>query len=477
MSIRLSVWMVVCALAGACGSVSADNDASPSDQPDADPNAPDADPNAPDAQTTGPLTVTVYQENGSPQSGVSVVFQKADGSVVQRLMTDGDGEASSTVDAGDQVTVARVTSNNTHEVFTFVGVKPGDHLHTGQPRTTLFDQSYGQLQVQLKAFPGALSYRIDTGCPYSATPDPNLLAKVDLYAVCHDPNGVVPVYATAYDELGRAIAYEVGSLGGGGVGSLSMGDAWRTDFTTASFTVTDTPIESPLYPHVYLDTAPAPETWSFDPTLPVSPTAGENVNGTAVLPKQLGTGYIYDVEQYYYAGVQTQYRLLSQRKSGAIAASLALDGDDLLPYITGRGLVGTGDPTRPKLTWTVAASLGGADGGIVQTSWYDGNAQVYHVWSLAVPPGATEVKLPALPDSLADFRPTADLAPREPDVVVLDSDALAGYDAFRQVARSYPYAGGNVFRPLAGAGNNARLRATYVGIAESVAPPRPRNHR
>ena len=476
MSNRLAVVCVGLTIASGCGAVSSDTDA--------DPNRPDAKRaddggivDEPDAQTTGLLTVTVYNEYGSGDTSASVVFQKADGTVVQRLPTDANGEATSTVDAGDLVTVARINYNGDNELFTFVGVKPGDHLLSGYPRTVLANSSYGEVSAKLAPFDGAAFYRVDTGCLYIDDADAEGNALVGLYEQCHDPTGNIPLYAYAMDSQGRLIAYATRTLANGGAGSIQIdASEWRTDFATTSISVTNSPAESALYPHLYVDNQPLPERFSFDPTLPINPQPGENVNGTAVLPKGLGTGYVYDVEQFVYTGQNTQYRLLSQRKSGTVPASIAIDGAQLLPYLTGRNLVGTGDPQRPKLTWAAAASLAGTDGGIVQTGWYDNANQRYHVWSFSVPAAATEVQLPALPDSLAEYRPSVDVGPREPDVVFIDADGVAGYDAFRQLVRSYTYANGTVFRAVLGNGD-LKVRATYVGQANSFVPPRPRSRR
>jgi hypothetical protein len=406
-----------------------------------------------------------------------VVFQHADGTVVQRLDTDDNGEATSTVDAGDMVTVARISHDNYNELFTFVGVKPGDHLHTGFPRSVLFENAYGDLSLKIAPFQGAVLYLVDTGCAFTASANADGVATVTLYPTCHEPDGNIPVYVQAQDDQGRVIAYASLTLPGGGVGSHQLeANQWRTDFATTAISVTHSPAESALFPHVYLDNQPLPERFSFDPTLPVSPMPGENVNGTAVLPKGLGTGYVHDVEQFYYNGPIMQYRLLSQRKAGTIPASIAIDGTQLLPYLTGRNLVGTGDPTRPKLTWTTAASLAGTDGGLVQTGWFDPSNKRYHQWTFSVPPTATEVQLPALPDSLAEYRPTVDVGPRDPDAVFFEADGVAGYNAFRQVVRSYTYPNGTVFRAVLGDGD-LKVRATYVGEAGSFAPPGPRSRR
>lgn len=88
-----------------------------------------------------PTDVQVTVRDGqSPQAGVLVVFQRADGTATE-VTTDARGVAAAEVPDGASVTVVRtypVAPGETpipDEVYTYVGVKAGDRLALGKPAT------------------------------------------------------------------------------------------------------------------------------------------------------------------------------------------------------------------------------------------------------------------------------------------------------------------------------------------------------
>jgi hypothetical protein len=125
---------------------------------------------------------------------------------------------------------------------------------------------------------------------------------------------------------------------------------------------------------------------------------------------------------------------------------VTLDASQHLPRLTANGVVGTGDAARPQLTWASEMPLGGADGGIVMLDWYAETIQRTQEWILIVPPGATEVRLPELPESLAAWRPTADTNLPPPGVMFVESTSIAGYDDLRQQVgwMVFPYQGSSL---------------------------------
>ncbi len=84
-----------------------------------------------DAVTTGPVKVVAIA-NSALVANVDVIFQNADDSVVTTLKTDANGAAQATMVAGGSVTVIMPPDPRSMEqqVFTWVGVKPGDELLT-----------------------------------------------------------------------------------------------------------------------------------------------------------------------------------------------------------------------------------------------------------------------------------------------------------------------------------------------------------
>ena len=80
----------------------------------------------------------VVQDGATLQSGVRVVFQNADGSTLVEKMTDGSGFAAMEMPDGGNLTVIRTYppvpppgEPRPPDVYTYVGVKPGDRLALG----------------------------------------------------------------------------------------------------------------------------------------------------------------------------------------------------------------------------------------------------------------------------------------------------------------------------------------------------------
>ena len=100
--------------------------------------APDATP--PDAMVQ-PVTVTIYDPStGAPSSGLPVAFLNADNSVVLEVTTDSTGSASAVMTALGSVTVGAAqvgddNNGNPGNVYTWLGVKPGDVLIANRPAT------------------------------------------------------------------------------------------------------------------------------------------------------------------------------------------------------------------------------------------------------------------------------------------------------------------------------------------------------
>ena len=83
---------------------------------------------------TAPVTLTI-KRNGVAQSNIVVHFQNADSTLVATEMTDGSGTASHVMAPGGYVSAIDpyvvAAGLPTSQVYTFAGVKPGDHLQLG----------------------------------------------------------------------------------------------------------------------------------------------------------------------------------------------------------------------------------------------------------------------------------------------------------------------------------------------------------
>lgn len=101
-----------------------------------DPNDPN-DPNDPGEPTTE-VKVTV-RDRTSPLAAMPVIFQRADDSVIAETTTGTDGSAIADMPDGGTVTIIRLRPDDQNgnpqspELFTYVGVKPGDVLELQRP--------------------------------------------------------------------------------------------------------------------------------------------------------------------------------------------------------------------------------------------------------------------------------------------------------------------------------------------------------
>ncbi len=118
---------------------------------------------APDAQVPG-IVKAVAVRFGKILEGATVIFQNADGSTISTKPTDATGEASETMLPGGTVNIvmeqgpisgrAIARGGPANEVVSFVGVKPGDVLRTGDTYPTL---TYVTRELTLPTLPqGAL---------------------------------------------------------------------------------------------------------------------------------------------------------------------------------------------------------------------------------------------------------------------------------------------------------------------------------
>src|SRR3954471_16107271 len=122
---------------------------------------PDASPLA-DGPITGgqPVTLTVT-DGGAPKAGVHVYFLNADSSPVATVDTGADGVASAVMAAGGSVTALDPSQPERpdHVLFTYLGVKPGDHLSLANS-----GGASDSFTLSAPAVTGATNYDVFTTC-------------------------------------------------------------------------------------------------------------------------------------------------------------------------------------------------------------------------------------------------------------------------------------------------------------------------
>jgi hypothetical protein len=111
-----------------------------------------------------PVTLTITRD-GLPQEGIVVYFQNSDSTLVASGMTDATGSVSQVMNAGGYVTAmdpyaAPSGLPPAYDVFTFAGVKPGDHLRLSDDNTFLSMT----VTLPVETDPAISYYRVHSPC-------------------------------------------------------------------------------------------------------------------------------------------------------------------------------------------------------------------------------------------------------------------------------------------------------------------------
>ena len=382
----------------------------------------DATPGAPDSAGPGPVTVRVLSFDGlrTPLEGVKVGFFAPDGGHQATVETDGDGAATSDLEAGGAVAAfldgppAGVAGPVVRLVL---GVAPGDEIviagdsfHSGEPPVTM--------NVVLPALAGSVFYDLSTSCGnYGSN---TTTVAISFYPECD--NDTFSFVATASGDAGRHY------LRGENVPVVASG------------------------------TYEAPGSWQMTPNRPFLFTE---------VPDEAGT---VDVGVF---GVRTgdhQIDVHLLRDSAVVAEDMITLHPDRIPnydetmiWSTVRAeqpalgtfnyvrWLGPDDPTDSnlgelKLPWMTQVIYDNASRGLdwrligsgefdatyvtLIASINDGKVFTEVEWFVVAPPGIEEIVLPELPDELSRYFIS------DPEYVnafgqIVDSDQLDGYDAAR----------------------------------------------
>jgi len=110
------------------------------------------------------VAISVSDSRDNPIANATVVFQDAGGSLVSATRTDAQGNAAATMATGGSVTVDIESVDSVPKLYTYVDVKPGDHLQIGSPPSTI------NATVTAPEYPGldpsTLSYHVETRCGF-----------------------------------------------------------------------------------------------------------------------------------------------------------------------------------------------------------------------------------------------------------------------------------------------------------------------
>lgn len=347
----------------------------------------------------GTATVVVF-DDGNPASDRAVIFGDAAGAVLSSTKTAKDGSASGPMTPHGMVTVAN--SANDGHLMTVMAVEPGERIVIGEQE----DEGAATERVCsaaisiASAYPNATRYGISVGVnevPPAGPGTPVALAVLKRFVV----DGKVRAVAFARDDSGRVLAYTQALLDGcvrtdAGPGKIAATlPAWSTDFRKLT-------IQASSQEHGTVEAAiklVPPGADAFSLGTREAPLPG-SVSLELLAPRPLGTRGKMKIEMTYEDG-HDHAEIEEERADIPEKTTFAL-GERLLPRIRDAVVDGQGS-ARPSVRWSAARSLASADALVARFAW---PATREHVWTIVAPPDSpSRLVVPALPDSMAEWRP------------------------------------------------------------------------
>lgn len=155
-----------------------------------------------------PMAVTLtVTSGGSPQSGIKVYFQGSDSSLISNTMTDGSGVASAIMPNGGFVTALDPTGalggGTFHVVYTFAGVKSGDHLFIKDDFSSSVDVT---VTAPVDGTSGVTSYLFSTPCDNTTIVAPGSAAQPQATLSLDGPCATTSDFLVAsLDDVGQVI--------------------------------------------------------------------------------------------------------------------------------------------------------------------------------------------------------------------------------------------------------------------------------
>ncbi|MBV8761148.1 MAG: hypothetical protein JO257_27880 [Deltaproteobacteria bacterium] len=341
-----------------------------------------------DAAQPQPVTITTIA-SGTPNPGVHVYFLNADSSVVLATTTDAQGTASAVMAAGGSVTAidpyrtGQAFGGFNDELYTFMSVKPGDHLRlASSPAPTTITVT---ATMPVDSNGSAASYEIDSPCgTASATPGgsgapattpltlSNCGATTDFLVVARDANGAALDY------------FFMPNVAVADAGTVSFPGATYTAAATRTYTLQNAPLGTIQLSDQLVD---ANHGVYFRSTT--------TSNGSASLAMPDFTGAKSIVNYNFYPGGDSRYTMLEW---GPYTATYTTD-------VAARELaVFQGSPTYDVASHSIGMQEGsGATPDFILVQ-LDANRSNAHTWAWhIVAPQANTTIVPVLPTDVYDF--------------------------------------------------------------------------
>lgn len=391
--------------------------------------------------TPGPVGVRVVTgiDAHQPSPGIDVIFGDVNGTVLHRTRTDAAGQASFTMDEGGMATLVFRNPDNPKVPYleTFTDLRPGDMVESSvvyySPASVPL---LGAIQIDFpeRRLPsGTVVIQIDLGCQswYVYTRWERLqgyVAQVSKY--CSLPgDGKLDVVLTALNGDMVPLAFSISrgnALDPSTKTRAYFPDGWRTDFRTLGIAYSNVSAGMTV---LSSDVMPSYQGLSR------SQYRGPDI---AVVPGQSGVRGLRYPDLADALSFAAQLVTAKDAWSGPYLtyfgsftdtpASVSVDFATDVPPLVSNVALTDGATVRPGVTWMAPADLSKVDIGSYQISWKVVD-YYFASWEVLFPPDAqSPLRVPALPDELAAFRPPADPQRLSLDGVVLVTDSsVSGY--------------------------------------------------
>lgn len=409
-------------------------DASTPNPPPTPPPPPDQDA-APDAEPDAPLQpVTISVLRGiTPQANVDVVFQDAQGAVIEALKTGTDGKASRVVPPGSMLTVAIASTDQNlidhQDLLTYVAVEPGDSLVANIPVAPTAVDPMLTVDVPVPLPQGTTNIDVYAGGECYAQAENT--AQIAIYPGCRQ-GPTLAILALASDgsaftgySFMKGVATPTMDATYSGLG------AWQTNFGTFQLAISNLDANDDRLRMQVLQIA---DGQARDEARSPAPNGGAATQAFQTIPN-FAEGLQSEAFVGYIQAGRDHLRTISKRVAPT-ATSEALDLSQLLPHIDTITL-DESTLSRPLVTWTSTGSLAQTDGGIARLQWMEDvdGGTVNHTWSFVVPPGTMSVRGPVLPSGLTSWAPAVAGATTPELVGFVESTLVNDY---KQLRTSFP---------------------------------------
>jgi hypothetical protein len=425
------------ASADSSSSDAATSDGSPTDGATGDGAADGA--KSPDGATNdggpGPVTVTVVTPSG-PESGVTVVFQSAAGTVITSAVTGSSGSVTETVPSGSEITAILGTAI-APSLVTIMAVEPGDSL-TVLDTTAVTTGPTETVDVPSlpTGAPGATTgYRVYATAVCDTDLSTSFPLVMNLEPQCATAAGLFPALAVADGPSGElAFFFQNGNNalpdGGppeGGVLDLTMSGTWTTSGTqtlTASNLPTTVLSEGVLAFTEVAEGLPYTQASSINVTDagPVTQSFASHPGYPDFVQSEVNVlASNSDIVSGGETGNWQSMAAIATRTSTTSPASFDLS--QLLPIVTAAG-VGYDDPTHPTVSWTTSAPVTTADAVIAVITW---SGTTGGTWTIVAPATTTLLQVPSLPTGNTLGPPSTASYSQTPLVILMDASFWSGY--------------------------------------------------